>query len=69
MIGVLGGTLGAILGSVAAIALPALQGLPVALTWWLVMLAPVGGLLVGLLSAVRPAVTAMRVEPIEALRG
>ncbi len=66
--GLLGGIIGASLGSVVVVGVSALRGWTPVLDPLTPLLAPVGGAVIGLLSGTYPAWRATRMEPVAALR-
>lgn len=69
MIGLLGGALGGFAGTVAAVVVVSDQGWDPLIPAFLSYLAPILGVVTGLISAVVPAISAARKNPASALRG
>ena len=68
-LGILGGILGAALGLVAVVAIALVRGWSPVIEPWLLLVAPLLGLVTGAVAGLYPARRATRIEPTEALRG
>ncbi len=68
LMSLIGGAVGIVIGILVAYLVNHFSGWPILVTWWSVALSIGIAALVGLLSGVSPAVTAARMQPVEALR-
>ncbi len=68
LLGLVGGILGASLGTFVVVGVAAFQGWTPVLDAWVPLAAPLVGIIIGLFSGLQPAVKAASLEPVEALR-
>lgn len=68
LIGLAGGLLGYIIGYIAAFAISTFLPITPSFTWWIVGIAALMSLVVGVLFGLYPAIKAARKDPIESLR-
>jgi macrolide transport system ATP-binding/permease protein len=68
VVGLLGGIMGASLGTIVVVAVSASRTWTPVLDPWMPLAAPLAGALVGLLSGAYPSLRAAAIEPVEALR-
>jgi putative ABC transport system permease protein len=67
-IGIMGGFIGVLLGSLVSFIILTLVGMPVWIPWWIVVASLVFCTGIGLASGIFPAIRAARLSPMEALR-